>query len=196
MKLKDACSWKKSYDKPRLSILKSRDITLQTNVNIFKAMVFPVVMYGCVSWTIKKAECWRIDAFKLVLEKTLECPMDSKEIKPVSPKGNQSWIFIGRTDAETEAPVLWPPDGKSLFIWKDPDARKDWGREEKGVMEDEMVEWHHSLSGHEFEQTLGNSEGQRSLVCCSSWGHNELDTSERMNNNNKDKLDSFWEQFP
>ena len=106
------------------SILKSRDITLPTKVRLDKAMVFPAVMYGCESWTIKKAECWRIDAFEL-LEKTFESPLDCKEIQPVHPKGDQSWVFIGRTNAEAETPILWPPDAKSWLIWKDPDAGKD-----------------------------------------------------------------------
>ena len=108
------------------SILKSRDITLPTKVDLVKAMVFPVVMYGCDSWSIKKTERWKIDAFELVLEKTLESPLDSKEIESVIPKGNQSWIFIGRTDAEAETPILWPPDAKNWLIWKDLDAGKDW----------------------------------------------------------------------
>ena len=134
------------------SILKSRDITLLTKVHLVKAMVFPVVMYGCESWTIKKAEHKRIDAFwTVVLEKTLESPLDSKELKPVNPKGNQSCIFIGRTDAEAETPILWPPDAKNWLIGKDPDAGKDWGQEEKGRTEDEMAVWHHRLNGHEFE---------------------------------------------
>ena len=110
-------------------------------------------------------------------EKTLESPLDSKEIKPVITKGNQSWIFIGRTDAEAEAPVLWPLDAKCQLIGKDPDAGKDWEgvtEEEKEVTEDEMVGWHHWLNGHEFEQTQGDSEGQGSLACYSSWGHKEL----------------------
>ena len=107
-----------------------------------------------VSWTIKKAKHWRNDTFELVLEKTLESPLDCK-IKPVNPKGNQSWIFIGRTDAEVETPILWPPDAKSQLIRKDPDAGKDWGQEEKGMTEDETVGWHHWLDGHEFEQALG-----------------------------------------
>ena len=89
----------------------------------------------------------------MVLEKTLESPLESKEIQPVHPKGDQSWVFIGRTDVEAEAPILWPPDGKSLLIWKDPDAGKDWGQEEKGTTEHEMVGWHHQFNGHEFEQT-------------------------------------------
>ena len=142
--------WKKSYDQPRQHI-KSRDITLPTKVRLVKAMVFPVVMYGCESWTIKKAECYRIDAFKLVLEKTLESPLDSKEIQLVHSKGNQSWIFIVRTDAEAETPILWPPDVKHWLIWKDPDAGKDWRQKEKGMTEDEMVGWHHWLNAHESE---------------------------------------------
>ena len=115
------------------SILKSRDITLLTKVRPVKPMVFPVVMYGCESWTTKKAEGWRVDAFKLwCWEKTLESPLDCKEIQPVHSKGNQSWTFTGRTDAEAEALVLWPPDSKNQFIGKDPDAGKDWGQEENG----------------------------------------------------------------
>ena len=115
------------------SLLKSRDITLPTNVHLVKANVFLVVMYGYQSWTIRKAECWIIDAFQLwLLEKTLESPLDCKEIQPVHPKGNQSWIFIRRTDAEAEAPILWPPDVNSWLIWKDPDAGEDWRCEEKG----------------------------------------------------------------
>ena len=112
------------------SVLKSRDITLPTKVHIVKDMVFPVVMYRCESWTIKKAECQRTDAFKiLVLEKTLESPLDSKEIKPVNSEGNQLWIFIGMSDAEAEAQILWPPDVKSWLFGKDPDAGKDSGQE-------------------------------------------------------------------
>ena len=114
MKLNDACSLRKVMTNLD-SILKSRNITLPTKVHLFKAMVFPVVMYGCESWTIKKAEHRKTDAFEL-LEKTLERPLDCKEIQPVHPKGNQSWIFLGRTDAEVETPTLWPPDGKSCFI--------------------------------------------------------------------------------
>ena len=136
------------------SIWKSRDITLPTKVHLVKAMVFPVVVYGCESWTIKKAECWRIDDFELLLlEKTLESPLDCKEIQPINPKGNQPWTFIGRTDAEAKAPIIWPPDVKSWVIEKDSDAGKDWRQEEKGETEEEMVGWHHRLNGHEFEQT-------------------------------------------
>ena len=146
--------------------MKSRNITLPAKVCIVKTMVFPVVMYGCESWTIKKAECQRIGAFEMwYWEKTLESPLDCKEIKPVNPKGNQPGIFIERTDAEAESPVLWPPDVKSQLIGKDPDAGKN-KRQEKGMTQDEIVEWHHQFSGHEFEQTPGRSEGQGSLACC------------------------------
>ena len=116
-------------------------------------------------WVQKNWYSWTV-----VLEKTLESRLDCKEIQPVHPKGSQSWISIGRTDAEAEAPILWPPDAKSWLIGKDSDAGKDWGQEEKGTTEDERVGWHHQLNGHEFEQTLGDSEVQRSLVCCGSWG--------------------------
>ena len=113
----------------------------------------------------------------VVLEKTHDSPLDCKEIQPVSPKGNQAWIFTGRTDAGAEAPIRWPPDAKSQLIGKHTDAGKDWGQEEKGVTEDEMVGRHHQLNGHEFENSLGDSEGQWSLVCCSSWGCKESDTT-------------------
>ena len=132
------------------SILRNRDITLPQNVHLVKATVFPVVMYGCDSWTIKKAEHRRIDAFELwCWEKTLESPLDCKEIQSVHPKGNQSWIFIGWTDAETETPIVWPPDVKNWLTGKAPHAGKDWGQEEKGMTEDEMIGWHHWLNGHE-----------------------------------------------
>ena len=117
----------------------------------------------------------------MVLEKTLESPLNCKEIQPVHPKGNQSWVFIGRTDVEAEIPVLWPSDSKSWLIGKDPDAGKDWGQEETGTTEDEMVGWHHWLNGHGFGWTPGVSDGQGGLVCCDSWGRKELDTTERLN---------------
>ena len=161
------------------SMLKSRVITLPTNIHVVKAMVFPVVMYEYESWTIKKAK--HQSFWTVVLEKTFESPLDSKKIKPVHPKGNQSWIFIGRTDAEAEAPTLWPLDVKNWLIWKDPDAGKDWRQEEKGTTEDETAGWHHRLDGHEFEQALGVGDGQGSLVCCSPQGHKESDTTEWLN---------------
>ena len=124
-------------------MLKSRDITLATMVHIVKAMVFPVVMYE--SWALKN---WWFGT--VVLEKTLESPLDYKEIQQVHPKGDQSWVFIGRTDVVAETPILWPPDAKSWLIWKDPKVGNDWGHEEKGTKEDEMVGWHHQLNGHGF----------------------------------------------
>ena len=130
------------------SILKSRDNTLSTNVHVVKTMISPLVMYGCESWTIKKAEPWRIDAFELWCWRRPESSLDCKEIQLVHPKGNHSWISIGRTNAEVEAPILWPPDAKNGLIGKDPDAGKDLRQEEKGMTEDEMVGWHHRLNGH------------------------------------------------
>ena len=122
------------------SILKSRHTTLPTKVYIVKAMIFPLVMYGCESWTIKKAKRWRIDAFELwCWRRLLRDPWTTKEIKSVNPKGNQPWIFIGRTDAKIETRIFWPPDAKNRLIWKDADAGKDWKQEEKGQTEDEIV---------------------------------------------------------
>ena len=138
-------------------------------------MVFLVVMYGCESWTVKKSECQRIDVFELwCWRRLLKSPMNCKEIQPVHPKGNQSWIFIGRTDVEAETPILWPPHAKSWLIWKDSDAGKDWRQEEKGMTEDEMVGWHHRLDGRESEWTPGVGEGQEGLVCCDSWGRKAM----------------------
>ena len=117
----------------------------------------------------------------MVLEKTLESPLDCKEIQPVHPKGNQSWIFTGRTDAEAEAPVVWPPNVKSWLIRKDPEAEKDWRQEEKGTTEDEMVGWHHRLDGHEFKEALGVGDWQGGLACYSLWGCKELGTTEWLN---------------
>ena len=159
------------------SILKDRDITLSAKVHLVKAMVFPVVMYRCEeSWAPKNWCLWTV-----VLEKNLESPLDCKEIQPVYPEGDQSWVFIGRTGVEAETPILWPPDSKSWLIWKDPDAGKDWGQEEKGPTEDEMVGWHHQLNGHGFGWTLEVGDGQGGLVCCGSWSRKELDMTELLN---------------
>ena len=114
----------------------------------------------------------------MVLEKTLESPLDCKEIQPVHSEGERSWVFIGRNDAEAETPILWPPDAKSSLIGKDSDAGRDWGQEEKGTTEDEMVGWHYRLDGHGFRWTLGVGDGQGGLACCSSWGHKESDMTE------------------
>ena len=123
------------------------------------------------NWVPKNWCFWTV-----VFEKTLESPLDRKEIQPVHPKWNQSWIFIGRTDAETATPILWPADVKNWLIGKDPDAGKDWRREEKGTTEDTMVGWHHQLDGHEFGQAPGVGDGQGGLVCCSPWGCKGSDT--------------------
>ena len=132
-------------------------------------------------WELDHKEGWAPKNWcfwTVVLEKTLESLLDCKAIQPVNPKGNQSWVFIGRNDVEAETPILWPPDGKTWLIGKDPDAGKDWRQEEKGTTEDEIVGWHHWFYGHESEQTLGVGDGQGGLVCCSSWGHKESDTAE------------------
>ena len=151
-------------------------------VHLVKVMAFPVVMYGCESldykesWALKNWCFWTV-----VLEKTIQSPLDCKEIQLVIPKGNQLWIFIGRTDAEAETPILWPSDAKNWLISKDPDAGKDWRQEEKGTTEGEMVVWHHRFNGHEFEQVPGAGDGQGSLACCCPWGRKESDTTERLN---------------
>ena len=134
------------------SILKSRNITLLTKECPVKAMVFSSSHVWM--WELDYKESWALKHWcfwTVVLEKTLESPLDCKEIQPVHPKGHQCWMFIGRTDAEAETPILWPPDVKNWFIWKDPDAGKDWRQGEKGMTEDEMVGWHHQFNGHEFE---------------------------------------------
>ena len=134
----------------------------------------------CYLWDLDYKESWALKNWcfwTVVLEKTLESPLDCKEIQPVHPKGDQSWMFIGRTDVEAETPILWPHDAKSWLIRKDPDAGKDWGQE-KGTTEDEMVGWHHQLNGHGFGWTLGVGDGQGGLACCGSWGRKESDTTE------------------
>ena len=127
----------------------------------------------------------------VVLEKTLESPLDCKEIQPDHPKGDQSWIFIGRTDAEAETPILWPPDAKNWLTGKDPDAEKDWRLEEKGTTEDEMVGWHHRLNGHEFELAPGVGDGQGGLACCSLWGCKESGMTEWLNWTHQNVLGNY-----
>ena len=151
--------------------------------------LFPSQGYGFSSchvlmWELDYEESWLQKNWcfwMVVLEKTLEIPLDCKEIQPVHPEGDQSWVFIGRTDVEAETPILWPPHAKSWLIGKDPDAGKDWGQEEKGTTEDEMVGWHHRHNGHGFRWTPGVGDGQGGLACCGSWGRKESDTTERLN---------------
>ena len=135
-------------------------------------------------WKLDHKEDWGLKNWcfwTVVFEKSLESPLDCKEIKPVNPKGYHTWIFIGRTDAEAETPILWPPDVKNWLIEKDPDAGKDWRQEEKGTAEDEMVGWHHRFDGREFEQALGVGDGQGSLACFSPWGCKQWDMTEWLN---------------
>ena len=173
--------WKESYDQTRQHIKKQRHYF--ANKGPFSQG------YGFSSshvwmWKLDGEESWALKIWcfcTVVLEKTLENPLDSKEIQPVHPKGNQSWVFIGRTDVEAEALILWPPDAKSWLIWKDPDAGIDWRQEEKGTTEDKMVGWHRWLNGHGFRWTPRIGNGQRGLACCDSWGHKEVDTTEWLN---------------
>ena len=151
-------------------------------------------MYRCESWTIKKAEHQRIDAFELwCWRRLLRVPWTCKEIQSVHPKGAQSWVFIGRTDAEAETPILSPPHVKSWLFEKDPDAGKDW-RQKKGATEHEGIGCHHQHKGHEFEQTLGDGEGRGNLTCCSPWGCKELDMTQQLNNsiNILDAVVTMW----
>ena len=147
-------------------------------------------------WELDCEESWAPNwcFWTVVLEKTLESPLDCKEIQLVHPKWNQSWIFTGRTNAEAETPILWPPHAKNWFIGKDTDAGKDWEQEEKGTTEDEMVGSHHWLNAHEFEWTPGVGEGQGGLACCSPWGHKELDMSEWLNWTEQLKTSPIWER--
>ena len=169
--------WKESYDQPRQHIKH-----YFANKGLFSQG------YGFSSGHIwmRELDCEEIWALKnwcfwtVVLEKTLESPLDCKEIQQVHPKGHQSWVFIGGTDAKAETPVLWPPHAKSWLIWKDSDAERDWGQEEKGTIEDEMAGWHHGLNGRESEWTPGVGDRQGGLVCCDSWGCKELDMTEQL----------------
>ena len=159
------------YDQPRQHIKKQRHFSANKGLS---SQSYSFSSGHVWMWASDHKENWALKNWcfwTVVWEKALESPLDCKEIQPVHPKGNQSWIFIGRIDAKAQTPILWPPDAKNWLIWKVPDAGKDWRQEEKGMTEDEMVGWHHWLNGHEFEQAPGDGEGQGSLVCCSSWGH-------------------------
>ena len=166
---------KKSYDKPRQHIKKQRhyladQVPSRQSYGFSSSHVWMWELDHKEGYALKNGCFWTV-----VLQKSLESPLDCKEIQRVNPKGNQPWIFIGRTDAEAETPILWPSDIKSWLTGKDPDAGKDWGQEEKRATEDEMVGWHHWLKGHEFQQTQGDSEEQKTLACCSSWTCKKLD---------------------
>ena len=163
------------------SIFKSRDITLPTKVHLVKAMIFPVVMYGCESWLWRKLSTEELLLLNYGVGEDSWESLGLQEVQPVHPKGDQSWVFIGRTDSKAETPILWPPHVKSWLIGKDSDAGRDWGQEEKGTTEDEMVEWHHQLDWHEFELTPGVGDRQGGLACCDSWGRKESDMTERLN---------------
>ena len=173
--------WKESYDQLRQHIKKQRHYFVNIGPSSqgygFSSSHVWMWELDCEeSWAPKNWCFWTV-----VLEKTLASPLDCTEIQPVHPKGDQSWVFIGRTDVKAETPVLWPPDVKSWLIWKDPDAGKDWGQKEKGMTEDEMAGWHHQLDGHGFGWILGVGDGQGGLACCSSWGRKEWDTTEWLN---------------
>ena len=180
MKIKDT-SWKESYYQPRQYIKKQRHYFADRgpsgqSYGFSISHVWMQELDYNESWALKNWCFWTV-----VLDKTLKGPLDCKEIKSANLKGNQSWIFIGRTDVEAEAPILWPPDAKNWLLGKDPDAGKDWEQEKKGMTENEMVGWHHQFDGHKFEQAPGAGYGQESLVCFNPWGHKELDTTERLN---------------
>ena len=175
--------WKKSNDKPKQHIKKQRHYFADKDPSS-QSYGFSSTHVGM--WELDNRKGWAPKNWFLrtvVLEKTLESPLDCKEFKPVNPKGNQHWIFIGRADAEVEAPILWPPDAKSWLTRKDPDAGEDWRQEEKRAAEDEMVGWYQRLNGHEFAQTPGDGKAQGSLLCCNPWGRKESDMTERLNNN-------------
>ena len=165
--------WKENQDKPRQNIKKQRHLfadkcPYNQSYGFSSSIVWMWELDYKESWALKNWCFWT-----MVLEKILESPLDCKEIHPVHPKGNQSWVFTGRTDAEAETPILWPPDVKNWLIEKETDTGKDWRQEEKGIIEDEMVGWHHQLDRHEFEQAPGVGDGQGSLVCSSPWGHKD-----------------------
>ena len=173
------------------SIFKSRDITLPTRVHLVKAMGFSsghvwMWVLDCEeSWALKNWCFWTV-----VLEKTLESPLDCKEVQPVHSKGDQPWVLFGRNDAKAETPILWPPHAKSWLIGKDSDAGRDWGQKEKGTTEDEMAGCYHRLDGHEFEWTPGDGDGQGGLTCCDSWSCKESDMTEWLN-----WTELNWENF-
>ena len=175
------CEFPGIHDQPRQHIQKQR--------HYFANKGLSSQCYGFSSghvwmWELDCEESWVLKNWcfwTMVLEKTLEGPLDYKEIQPIHSKGDQSWVLFGRTDAKAETPILWPPHAKSWLIWKDPEAGRDWGQEEKGTIEDEMAGWHHRLNGHESGWTPGVGDGQGGLACCDSWGHKESHMTKRLN---------------
>ena len=188
--------WKKSYDKPRQHLKKQRHYFADKNPS---SQSYGLSSSHVCIWEVDRQESWAPKNWcfcTVVLEKALESPLDCKEIQPVNLKGNQPWIFIGRTGAKDETPILWPLNAKSWLIGKDTDAGKDGRQEEKGMTDDNMVGWHHRLNGHESEQDLGDGEGQGGLECCSPWGCKESDMTEWLNNNNnKRKISMNLSEF-
>ena len=181
MKLKDAYSLEGSYDQPRQHIIKQRQYFANKGPS---SQGYGFSSGQILMWELDCKESWAPKNWcfwTVVLEKTLESPLDCKEIQPVHSKGDQPWDFFGRNDAEAETPVLWPPHAKSWLIGKNFDAGRDWGQEEKGTTEDEIAGWHHLLNGHEFEWTPGVGDGQGGLACCDSWGRKESDTTDWLN---------------
>ena len=181
--IKTLAPWKKSYDKPKQHIKEQRHYfankgSHNQSYGFSDSHIWMWELDYKESWAPKNWCFWTV-----VLEKTLESPLDYKKIQPVCPKGHQSWIFIGRTDAEAEAPIFWQPDAKSRLFWKDPDAEKEWRQEEKGTTEDKIVGWHHRLNGQQFEQVPGDNEGQGTLACCRPQGSKESDATVWLNNN-------------
>ena len=183
--------WKKIYDKHK--VLKKQRYYFANKVPSSQSYGFSSSHVWMWEWDHKEGWALKNWCFWIVVLKTLESPLDCKEIKPVNPKGNQSWIFIGGTDAEVKLSKTLTTWCKELTSGKDPDVGKDWRQEKKGTTEDEMVEWDHWLNGHEFEETSGDNEGQGSLECCSPWGRKESDVTEWLNNNGKTtKITRIW----
>ena len=196
MKSKELVPCRKSYYKPRLCIKKQRHhfadkVSSRQSSGSSYSHVQMWELNHNEGWVLKNWCFWTVvldfsntlQLFSSFSNSSLESPLDYKGLKPAHPKGNQPRIFIGRTDSEAEAPILWPPDAKSWLIRKDPDTGKDWRHKNKGMTEDEMVGWHHWLSGHVFEQALGDGDGQGELVCCSPWSGKESDTTEQLRDN-------------
>ena len=182
--------WKESYDQSRQHIQKQRHYFANKGPSsqgygFSNSHVWMWELDYKESWAPKNWCFWTV-----VLEKTLESPLDCKDIQLVHLKGDQSWVFLGRTDVEAETSILWPPDAKSWLIWKDSDAGRDWRQEEKRMTEDEMIGWHHRLDGHGFGWTPGVGDGQGGLACCDSWGHKESDMTERLNWTELNKVNS------